>query len=87
MQSRVYARHGREPFGSELKAEGLMGYCAFVKSYGEAGSPLYVNPILSPQIQTPIAFIPGLEYQTRMLFLFSLSMQIARELKWRVPLQ
>jgi len=25
--------------------------------------------IQTPQIQAPIAFIPGLEYQTRMLFL------------------
>ena len=26
LHAAVYARHGREPFGPELKAEGLMGF-------------------------------------------------------------
>jgi hypothetical protein len=38
----VYARHGREPFGSELKAEGLMG-CPFDPAQGQR-SLLFVNP-------------------------------------------
>jgi len=45
MHALVYARHGREPFGPELKADGLMGCPAFAGSYGEAGSPLYMNPV------------------------------------------
>ena len=40
-----YARHSREPFGSGLKADGRMGCPAFAEIYGEAGSPLYVNPL------------------------------------------
>jgi hypothetical protein len=53
LKADVYARHGREPFGSEhfglelnaerLKAEGLMG-CPFDPAQGK-GSPLYVNPV------------------------------------------
>ena len=39
----VYARHGREPFGPELKAEGLMG-CPFDLAQGK-GSPLYACPV------------------------------------------
>jgi hypothetical protein len=35
---------GREPFGPELKAEGLMWCPAFAESYGTAGSALCVNP-------------------------------------------
>ena len=41
----MYARHGREPFGPEIKAEGLMG-CPFDPVQGKE-SPLYVNPVMS----------------------------------------
>ena len=48
----VCARHGCEPFGPQLKAEGLME-CPFEPAQGK-GSPLYVNPVNMLNILTKV---------------------------------